>query len=305
MKVTQENVDAENSTNVAKDHQNLSSDSTTEEQEATDGTFEELLNGEGYLVASDAIITDFESDDYTFDPGAGYTINDLCGYFLKARGLTGGTIISYGALDHPGMEGYALLIQGYALLIQSDSLDGDGLFFIVSKENGEFLIKFVADCWSRKWQNVNPYGIIVSGGSNGAASHSSTTYVPDADLNYHTAFSEQTIGFGFEFYEETDPNAATVNAIAREVGESKDIDGANIVFIQELIDGKALYAFLGDNPITQDTVDQIDEIAAKHDFKFDGKKAIKEREKEIYNRYGITESQSGFDRTIELETVNK
>ena len=139
LKVTQENVDAENSTNVAKDHQNLSSDSTTEEQEATDGTFEELLNGEGYLVASDAIITDFESDDYTFDPGAGYTINDLCGYFLKARGLTGGTIISYGALDHPGMEGYALLIQ-------SDSLDGDGLFFIVSKENGEFLIKFVADC---------------------------------------------------------------------------------------------------------------------------------------------------------------
>lgn len=298
LKVTQENVDAENSTNVAKDHQNLSSDSTTEEQEATDGTFEELLNGEGYLVASDAIITDFESDDYTFDPGAGYTINDLCGYFLKARGLTGGTIISYGALDHPGMEGYALLIQ-------SDSLDGDGLFFIVSKENGEFLIKFVADCWSRKWQNVNPYGIIVSGGSNGAASHSSTTYVPDADLNYHTAFSEQTIGVGFEFYEETDLNAATVNAIAREVGESKTIDGANIVFIQELIDGKALYAFLGDNPITQDTVDQIDEIAAKHDFKFDGKKAIKEREKEIYNRYGITESQSGFDRTIELETVNK
>ncbi len=96
-----------------------------------------------------------------------------------------------------------------------------------------------------------------------------------------------------------------MNAIAREVGESKDIEGANIVFIQELIDGKALYAFLGDNPITQDTVDQIDEIAAKHDFKFDGKKAIKEREKEIYNRYGITESQSGFDRTIELETVNK
>jgi len=189
--------------------------------------------------------------------------------FLQQDKLLEGTEpeIEYANLRYPDRKVYALS------LYYPTNIEGFTQFFILSEHNGALEINFALDGWSRRYPSINENGVVFDGGSNGAASHESTIYVPDSDFVYQVLSVTEENGYGYSFYDSNGEPVQTVNDIISEAGGTNP-DAMNVLYSQVVIDGRTYYYFLGMDRITQDLVDYIDGIASDHGFTFDGKAAV-------------------------------
>lgn len=170
-------------------------------------------------------------------------------------------------LNHPNRKAYALS------LFYESSIEGFTQFYILSEKDGQLEINFALDGWSRRYPSINENGVIFDGGSNGAGSHESIIYVPDLNFTYQMLSKTDENAYGYSFYDSEGNPIQTVNDIMNEAAEGNP-DAMNVLYSQVVIDGQTYYYFLGMDKITQDLVDDIDEIAKGHGFRFDGKASV-------------------------------
>jgi hypothetical protein len=242
--------------------------------------FADFVMGKGAAGVADDCYLATVMTTLTFDGGAAFTVQDIKELLEKDNELLAGKNpeISYAPLSFKDKKLYALQLYYEADVENVTEL------LILSEDAGELKIIFAGDSWSRRYISVNENGIIHDDGSNGAGSHVYEIYAPDASLTYHKVSSVDEEYYGFEFWDENGPNEA-LNETMKEAGEG-NADATEIVYYKEDIDGKSYYYYLGDS-ITQEMVDYIDGIAAKHNFKFDGKATADEAREAYEKQLGV------------------
>ena len=252
----------------------------TEQQ--NDLFFEFLENGGKTNIADD-----FHQDDrqieFNCSPGETFDLASLKDELQNNEVLSGvEPEMEYAVLNHPNRKAYALS------LYYNTSTEGFTQFFILSEKDGQLEINFLIDGWSRRYPSINENGVIFDSGSNGAASHSVITYVPDSDFEYKVLCETTENGYGYSFYDAEGAPVQALNDIMTEAGDGNP-DAMSVFYNQAVIDGKTYYYYLDSEEITQELVDYIDGIAEDHGFTFDGKDAVSAAELAYAKKLGVEE----------------
>lgn len=171
------------------------------------------------------------------------------------------------------------------------------LLYIAVEKDGGLEITFADAMWSRKDVKVTEKGLVTSFGSGGAGFHVGEAYVPDANFNYTLLYRESQAYPGYSFYDVNDDKEATVNNIisdyTSEYGDSEEL----VYFGQTIMGSNTYYYFLGDS-ITQEKVDQIDAIASKYNFTFDGYSTVEEKIDETLKSLGAEDVYKDMTSTL-------
>ena len=171
------------------------------------------------------------------------------------------------------------------------------LLYIAVEKNGGLEITFADAMWSRKDVKVTEKGLVTSFGSGGAGFHVGEAYVPDSNFNYTLLYRESQAYPGYSFYDVNDEKEATVNNIisdyTSEYGDSEEL----VYFGQTIMGSNTYYYFLGDS-ITQEKVDQIDAIASKYNFTFDGYSTVEEKIDETLKSLGAEDVYKDMTSTL-------
>ena len=266
-------------------------DETTAEDE-TDYSkrdlFADFLKGVGSAVVADDFVNEVrlleldKSKGQTFDAYELLQSTDEDGLVPNAEVTS-----SYAPLECHGEIAYVL--KHY---YESDRENVTAMY--VFFERGDKLEMVMAlDGWSRRGISINENGVIFDGGSNGAGSHSDTIYAPDDNFSYKVVSDVCEQFYGYNFYDENGNPMEGLNATMKEAGEG-EIEPTDVAYYGETIDGKTYYYFLGTGKLTQKTVDYIDAIASKHNFRFDGKAAADEARNAYEEKLGVTEAMASI-----------
>ena len=191
--------------------------------------------------------------------------------------------MEYAVLNNPNRKAYALS------LYYNTSTEGFTQFFILSEKDGQLEINFLLDGWYRRYPSINENGVIFDSGSNGAASHSVITYVPDSNFEYKVLCETTENGYGYSFYDAEGAPVQALNDIMTEAGDGNP-DAMRVLYTRVVMDGKTYYYYyLGSDGITQELVDYIDGIAGDHGFAFDGKDTVSAAELAYAKKLGVEE----------------
>ncbi len=194
--------------------------------------------------------------------------------------LTGGNVNAY--------------LLKYNMSVETESYS---FLYIAIEKNGGLEITFADDMWSRKDVNITSKGLVTSLGSGGAGFHVGEVYVPDANFNYTLLYRECQAYPGFTFGDIGDEKESTVNEIINEYSSSNGDSGDQIYFGQTVIGSDIYYYFLGDS-ITQEKVDQIDAIASKYNFTFDGYSTVENKINEKVKSLGAEDVYKDMSSTL-------
>ena len=236
--------------------------------------FADFIMGKTGADVSDRYYSEIRLVDDILKSGSSYSVNDIKDQLSQDEMISQTQpVLSYAPVWCHDCHLYAL-----QLYYETDR-EALSLVYILYEHDGKLEYVFGIDGWSRRHIFVNEYGIITDDGSNGAGSHSYVAYAPDATGVYQTIYDVDEEYYGFSF---GDPDAP-IEAVMKEAGD-------DIIYYKEIIDGKTFYYFLGQNKLTQSTVDEIDRIAASHNFKFDGKAAADEAREAYQQQLDITDA---------------
>lgn len=238
---------------------------TSGEQGTQNDLFSDFLNNGGSARVADHFTHDNRQIEKVCQAGDVFDLAALKDYLQQDEFLSGvEPEVEYAYLDNPNRKAYALQF------CYQTSIEGFTQFFILSENNGQLEINFAIDGWSRRYSTFNEYGVIFDSGSNGAGSHEQTVYVPDMNFEYKVLSDTMENGYGYSFYDPNGEPVQAVNDIMEEAADG-DPDAMSVLYSQVTVDGTIYYYYLGYDGITQEMVDYIDGIAARHGFTFDGK----------------------------------
>ena len=245
--------------------------------------FPDFLMGKTDAKVAQDFLSDSDLSEEGLQPGKSYSVPQLREMIEKDEALKGTEpVISYAPL----LLGDDTL---YALNLYYDtSSEAWTYLYILSDKSGGLEIMFSICGWSRNRVSVNENGIVFLDGSGGAGSHITKIFAPDKDHTYKTVSDAEHNYPGWEFYD-GESASDTVNSVINEAAEGNTKAG-DVEYTREIINGRKYYYFLGGvERLTQDTVDYIDNIAAAHNFKFDGKAAVDEAREAYEKELGVEE----------------
>ena len=247
-------------------------------------------NGDGAMVVDDGFNSDCRMIEAEYAKGESILFSDLMDRLGKTWPVEGAEPeIAMAELTVPGKEAWVLSFQYYT------NTDNYTQFYLCSDENGTLKLHYAIDAWSRRYPDINKYGVVSDGGSDGAADHTVALWVPDKEMNYTKLSETREIGYGSSFYDLNYEPEEKINAVMEAAGENPGVDAGNIYYGQSRIGDRTYYYFGGYNGVTQDTVNLIDGIAAEHGFTFDGITAVREAEKARAESLGAGEIYSSSD----------
>ncbi len=245
--------------------------------------FPDFLMGKTDAKVAQDFLSDSDFSEEGLQPGKSYSVPQLREMIEKDEALKGTEpVISYAPL----LLGDDTL---YALNLYYDtSFEAWTYLYILSDKSGGLEIMFSICGWSRNRVSVNENGIVFLDGSGGAGSHITKIFAPDKDHTYKTVSDAEHNYPGWAFYD-GESASDTVNSVINEAAEGNTKAG-DVEYTREIINGRKYYYFLGGvERLTQDTVDYIDNIAAAHNFKFDGKAAADEAREAFEKELGVEE----------------
>ncbi len=247
-------------------------------------TFADFINGTGNASVAENFLWEGNMIEYSVKSGETYDLKKLK-EFLGQNEFTQGAEpeITYASVKIHDQELFAL--KFYYL---SEREEVTNLFIMKETEDKlEFI--FGIDGWSRKQVAVNEYGIISVFGSSGAANAGYDLYAPDKAFEYHAVYNKNEDYYDFYLEDDiVDAAPDTLRSIMKEAGQGNE-KAKETVYYTEIINGKTYYYFLGTGKMSQSTVDYIDKVAAKYDFKFDGKAAADDARDAYIKELGIEE----------------
>lgn len=255
------------------------------------GLFQAFLKNEAEMTVSDQFVQASTMLEEDFQAGKAFKLEDVKEMLAENEWISQKEpVVSSTVLRGNGISS---VISGsgmyaYAVSLQYDSeVENMTQYLILLEQEGKLTLCFAIDGWSRRYPLINENGAVFDSGSNGAGSHGGATYVPDRMFVYHKLIDWDENYYGFDFYDEQGQAVETVNAIMQEAGDGNE-DAKSIAYTRAVIDGETCYYYLGDG-ITQEMVDYIDGIAAKHDFTFDGKDKADQMEAAYAAKLGVEE----------------
>ncbi|MBO4336836.1 MAG: hypothetical protein J5842_02025 [Lachnospiraceae bacterium] len=280
--------DDEQSTGETEDADTKETDTDADETEisATSARdlFADFIKGIGTAVVSDDYVSMVIMMNDSLKSGQEYTVPELRQAVEKDEMISGiEPEIAYAPLSCQDKQAYVFR------LTYSGNTEAVTEHYVFLEDKDSLKIVFGIDSWSRRWATINENGVVSDDGSNGAGSHSYVTYAPDKDFIYRTVSDVDEQYYGYSFYDENGQAVEALNSTMNEAGETAE-DPLEVVYYSEIIDGRVYYYFLGTGKLTQKTVDRIDAIAAKYNFKFDGKAAADEARDAYKEKLGVKEA---------------
>lgn len=255
------------------------------------GLFQAFLKNEAEMTVSDQFVQASTMLEEDFQAGKTFKLEDVKAMLAGNEWISQKEpVISSTVLRGNGISSVlsGSSMYAYAISLQYDSeVENMTQYLILLEQDGKLTLCFAIDGWSRRYPQINENGVVFDSGSNGAGSHGGATYVPDRMFVYHKLIDWDENYYGFDFYDEQGNAVETVNAIMKEAGEGNE-DAKSIAYTRAVIDGEPYYYYLGEG-ITQEMVDYIDGVAAKHDFTFDGKDKVDQMEAAYAAKLGAEE----------------
>ena len=246
--------------------------------------FADFITGKGAATVSSGYLSELHMLEDFFQPGDSVSVNDIREKVSQDEMIgQAEPTIEYTPVWCNDLKLYALRLS-YEL-----EMEAPVLTYILNEHDGKLEYVFGIDTWTRRNAVVNEYGVVFEDGSNGAGSHAYQAFAPDAAGNYHTLYDIDEECYGFSFYDDDGNPEEALNATMTEVGEECRT-GEEIVYYRERVDGRTYYYFLGTDRLTKATVDEIERIAASHDFTFDGKAAADEAREAYQQKLGVTDA---------------
>ena len=268
----------------AKDTEEAAAPSDSDSPRTDRDLFADFIMGKWPATVSLQYLSEFHMLEDFLQPGDSVYVNDIREQ-LSADEMIGQTEpkVEYTPVWCNDLKLYALRLS------YETDMEAPVLTYVLYEHDGTLEYVFGMDSWSRRNAWVNEYGIVFEDGSNGAGSHAYQAFAPDAAGNYHTLYDIDEECYGFSFYDDDGNPEEALNATMTEVGEECRT-GEEIVYYRERVDGRTYYYFLGTDRLTKATVDEIDRIAASHDFTFDGKAAADEAREAYQQKLGVTDA---------------
>ena len=246
--------------------------------------FADFIMGKGPATVSPGYLSEFHMLEDSFRPGDSVYASDIREKVSQDEMIgQAEPKIAYAPVWYNDLKLYALRLS-YEL-----EMEAPVLTYILREHDGKLEVVFGIDTWTRRNAWVNENGIVFEDGSNGAGSHAYQAFAPDEKGIYHTLYDIDEEYYGFSFYDDEGNPEEALNATMTEVGE-ECAEGDEIIYYREKIDGRTYYYFLGTGKLTQATVDEIDRIAASHDFTFDGKAAADEAKEAYQQKLGARDA---------------
>ena len=268
----------------AKDTEEAAAPSDSDSPRTDRDLFADFIMGKGPATVSPQYLSELHMLEDWLQPGDSVYVNDIREKVSEDEMIgQAEPTIAYAPVWCHNLKLYALRLS-YEL-----EVDAPVLTYILHEHDGKLEYVFGIDAWSRRNASVNEYGIVFEDGANGAGSHAYQAFAPDTEGMYHTLYDIDEECYGFSFYDDEGNPEEALNATMTEVGE-ECAGGEEIIYYREVIDGKTYYYFLGTGKLTQATVDEIDRIAASHDFTFDGKAAADGAREAYQQKLGVTDS---------------
>ena len=278
--VEEESTTEASETQTAEQTQEGKADAKGEEEQ---DLLDAFLKGEEKAIVSETFTHDNRMLDQPLQTGEELDLEAIKSKFGSLEMLQGvEPSVEYTVLKNPNRKMYGIRLtyemQGETFL----------QMLVLSEKEGKLEIDFSIDSWSRRYSDLNENGVIFDGGSNGAASHESITYVPDENITYKSLCRLEENGYGYRFYDVAGDSMEKVNAIMEEAAEGNDA-AQGVLYTQAVVDEKTYFYYLGMDGITQELVDYIDGIAASHEFTFDGKATVDAAVEEYAKKLGVEE----------------
>lgn len=233
---------------------------------------------------------------FNFHPLAdqSYTIEQLIDTLKKDIERDSECQISYShaSLQVPGRNAHAVKLSFVCVA------DEYTQFLILTEDSGLLHIHFAIDGWSRRYSSISRNGVVFDAGSNGAASHSAQTFVPDSDFTYHLLVQTNEVSRGFEFYDKDNEPSIAINAVMNDVYEKGNVDPEKIYFVQTFLDDKTYYYYDGYGGVPEETSDVIKKIAADYLFTFDSPQIVKDA---VLKKAGVYSAQDIYTKDEPLD----
>lgn len=256
-----------------------SSDETSKDDSSTDDSssdasssgklnnlFDDFLAGNAEVKISDKLQNENVMNDTAYNAGNSFTLKTLESLNSLWEPVSGvDPKVQYTIFENPNGKLYGLSFE-YQLEATAFTE-----FFVISENDGELRVDFVMDAWERRYPMFNKYGVVFDDGSNGAGAHAANVFVPTKDFEYVMLSAQENNAPGWNFYDDNgSKETQPITDIMNEVGNLGYDDSYYLTFTRQIINGKTFFYYLADD-ITQEMVDEIDGIAKKYDFTFDGK----------------------------------
>ena len=251
-------------------------ESTAAEFIRDNAAIQSFFRGESSLEVAGGFDMDCRMIEAQYTEGESFMLPDLLTKLSAGWPLedAGEPEIQIADLEIPGRNAWAVS------LMYDTPMEPFTQFYICSEENDGLKLHYAIDGWSRRYPSITKFGVIFDGGSDGAADHTVSTWVPREGMYYVKLSQTREIGSGAHFYHPDWSEAEEANEAIDAIWSDPEVDEGNIYMGQSYIGDKAYYYFGGYGGITQAAVDHIDGIAAEHGFRFDGITAVREAEKE-------------------------
>jgi hypothetical protein len=224
----------------------------------------DFANGNGAVHTKASLMNDV-SYNFELEKDKDYTLKDLIALYnlsLSDGEKYGLDTVSYAALTVPNVSGEWYAVQMVLVPEEvSDTGNGnDSIDMVFDVMNGQLQMAACADSYYRSSCTCNKNGVLFTGGADGAGDHSGAVYAPDANGDYVTLQSYETINYGWEFYNDQSGINESLSEFATAIGEDAAGDGHFDTSRYE-INGSVYYVFGSDHP-EEET--QFSKIALSH-----------------------------------------
>lgn len=255
---------------------------TDDSDNGSEEPFKDFLDNNGNVMVAYSFTDNNVMFEYDFHPGVSFSFNELKD-FLNNSDITSDNEpeIQLAYLNNPNRRAYVL---SFIYRMETTAFTQ---YLVMSENNGHLELNYAIDGWDRRYASFNEYGVVFDGGSNGAGSHSSSVVVPTKDFEYKILVDQDDNAPGWDFYDsDTGETAKPISDIMTEVFSSGKDELGSVIFTRSIVNGKKYFYYLSDN-ITQAIVDEIDGIADKYDFTFDGKDKVDAAIEEYARELGV------------------